>query len=384
MILAHAPEKSTTSAHIVHVIGSLQTGGAEKMVVNFIQAADRTEFRHSVLCLKAPGVMAAEVEACGVPVIVLPVRFRSLWRDLNRLVQFFRREKVAVVHSHMYWATIWSRLAALRAGVPVLVTTEHGKELWKNRWQNALGHWLSKRTFKHICVSHDVLDLRTREQGLLADRSLVVPNGVPIPAPDQGGKIRAARRAELGLDDTRLVVGSVGRVVVAKDYPTLLKALALAAVREPRLHWLQIGDGPDLPALREMADSLGVADRITFAGRRSDIPDLLRAMDVWVMSSVREGLPVSLLEAMAARRPIVATRVGGIPDAVTQGESAVLVPPSDPAALAEGILQVVGDPALAGRLAECAYTRVLDSYSIDAVTSTITDIYRAGLASPRD
>jgi glycosyltransferase involved in cell wall biosynthesis len=382
--LGSSSETSPSPRHVVHVIGSLQTGGAEKMVVNFLQAVDRTEFRHSVLCLQDPGVMAPEVEAAGVPVKVLPVRFRSLWRDLSRLVAYFRTEKAAIVHSHMYWATVWSRLAALRAGVPVLVTTEHGKELWKNRFQNALGHWLSKRTFKHICVSHDVLDLRTRRQGLLADRSLVVPNGVPLPDADEGGQVRAARRAELGLDDSRLVIGTVGRVVEAKDYPTLLKALVLAVEREPRLHWLQVGDGPDLPALREMAAGLGVADHVTFAGRRSDITDLLRSMDLWVMSSVREGLPVSLLEAMAARRPIVATSVGGIPDAVAHGESALLVPPGDPEALVEAILRLAGDRILAERLVENAHARVVGHYSIDAVAATITGIYREGLAEVRD
>ncbi|MBU2501072.1 glycosyltransferase, partial [bacterium] len=202
--------------HAVHVIGSLQTGGAEKMVVNFLQAADKTRFRHTVLCLSHAGEMAPEVEACGVEVKVHRMRFRRFWRDIEALASWFRQENVAVVHSHMYYATVWARVAGLRAGVPVLVTTEHGKELWKNSFHNALGNWLSKRTHKHICVSHDVLDLRTRRQGQLADRSLVIPNGVPIPSDEGVAGIRARIRGEFGLGVDQPVFGTVGRVVEAK------------------------------------------------------------------------------------------------------------------------------------------------------------------------
>lgn len=365
--------------HVVHVIGSLQTGGAEKMVVNFLQAADKTRFRHTVVCLSHAGEMAPEVEAGGIAVKVHPVRFRRFWRDLNALARWFRQENVAVIHSHMYYATVWSRLAGLRAGVPVLVTTEHGKELWKNSFHNALGSWLSKRTHKHICVSHDVLDLRTRHQGLLSDRSLVIPNGVPIPDEGDVGEMRARIRREFGLGDDQPVFGTVGRVVEAKDYPTLMKALAIVRESIPDIHWLQVGDGPDRPALEERARELGLASAVTFAGRRTDITDILLALDLWVMSSVREGLPVSLLEAMAARCPIVATNVGGIPDAVTHGESAWLVPAGNPAAMAAGILEVMGNPELAGRLVAAAHARVVRDYSIQAVAGRILAIYEEGL-----
>ena len=185
--------------HVVHVIGSLQTGGAEKMLLNFIGAADRERFRHTILCLTAEGDMAGEVAETGADLKVMPVRFRTFPRDVGRMVRWFRAEDVRVVHSHMFFASLWSRIAGLRAGVPVLVTTEHGKEPWKKAWQIRLDGWLSRRTFHHIAVSEDVRNIRIERDGVDPARITMIPNGVPIPAdadlatPD-GARVRAQIR----------------------------------------------------------------------------------------------------------------------------------------------------------------------------------------------
>ena len=370
-------------AHVVHVIGALQTGGAEKQLINYLRAADHEQFRHSVLCLGERGDMADEVADLEVPVVVRSVRFRNVLKDMAWLTRWFTDQQVDVIHAHMFYSALWSRVAGLRAGVPVMVTTEHGKELWKNRWQIFANRWLSKRTFRHIAVSEDVAGIRLRRDGFQPDKMVVIPNGVPIPdlLEDQGARARIRREFEL--KDGQPVFGTVGRVVNAKAYPVLLDALGQARATIPDLHWLQIGDGPDREPLMASAAALGITDSITFAGSRRDISDLLAAMDVWVMSSIREGLPVSLLEAMAARKPILATRVGGIPDAVTDGVSALLVAENDPAVLADGLIRLFQEDTMAGNLAVEARQRVERDFSIGAVAGRIEDIYRNGLSGTR-
>lgn len=365
--------------HVVHVIGSLRTGGAEKMLVNLLQAADKTDFRYTVLCLSTAGELAPLLDESGVPVKVYKVRLRNFVRDIFYLARWFKEEQVKVIHSHMFYATLWSHIAAMVAGISLRITTEHGKELWKNRVQLALGRWLSRKTYCHIAVSEDIKYIRETQQGIDSDKVVVIPNGVPIPDTEDRAGAKDRAHNEFHLRSDQPVIGTVGRVVEAKDYPLMAQAMVRVLKAIPDAHWLQIGDGPLEDQLKQEVSARGISESVTFAGRRSDISLLLRAMDVWVMSSVREGLPVSLLEAMAEKVPIVATEVGGIPDAVTPNESAVLVAAGDPDALAEGMIKVLSEPDFAGQLSRNAYERVVRDYSIQAVAEKVANIYRAGL-----
>lgn len=353
------------------------------MLLNFLGAADQEKFRHTILCLTSRGEMADAIEGTGIGMKVYQVRFRSFLKDIGHLAGWFRAENVQIVHSHMFYASLWSRIAGLRAGVPVLVTTEHGKEPWKKWWQIKLDHFLSGKTFHHIAVSEDVRNIRIKRDGVELGRITMIPNGVPIPA--GVGDTEAGRRvrAEFGIEKATPVIGTVGRVIGAKGYPILLEALAMARKSVPDLHWLQVGDGPHRKQIMAQAETMGLAPCISFAGRRTDIHDLLEAMDVWVMSSTHEGLPVALLEAMAAGKAIVATDVGGIPDAVDHGVSALLVPQQNAGELARGMVRLFEDELLKDRLAAAARDRATKDYGIDAVTRQIEKIYLDGMASVR-
>ncbi|MBE0565471.1 MAG: glycosyltransferase [Krumholzibacteria bacterium] len=367
--------------HVVHVIGTLRTGGAEMQLVNYLFAADRTAFRHTVLCLTGRGELADTVESAGVPVHVIRARLRRMPLDLWAIAQWLRREHALVVHTHLYGAAFWGRLAGMLAGVPVLMTTEHGQETWKGRLHIAADRWLTKRTWRHIAVSKDVLEIRRRRERVAADKIVLVPNGVPIPKLEDAREARVRCRAGLGIAPDRPVVGSVGRMTGEKAYHDLLAAVDLLRRQVPDICWLQVGEGRLRDELAADVMRRGLQDHVVMAGRRDDVGDLLAVMDVWAMSSVREGLPVSLLEAMASARPIVATRVGGIPDAVTDGESALLVPPADPPALAAAIGRLLADRDLAKRLATVARARATAEYGIAGVARRIEDNYREGLAA---
>lgn len=367
--------------HVAHVIGTLGIGGAERQLVNYLLAADRTEFRHTAVCLTREGPLAAAVRDAGVPVAVLPLRTRAIARDLPRLAAWMRRHEVAVVHAHMHYAALWGRLGAMIAGVPVRVVTEHGRELWKNRLQVGLDRWLARCTCRHIAVSEDGLRLRIAREKVAPDRIVLIPNGVDIPSLADGVAGRRRVRAELGLADRQPVVGTVGRVVPPKGYEHLLAALGTLRARFPSVRWLLVGDGPDLPGLLAAAERAGMRDALLAVGFRSDITDLLAAMDVFVMSSLREGLPVALLEAMASGRPIVVTDVGGMPDAIAHGRNGLVVPPADPAALAGAIGGLLADPGVAAQLAAAARATAEERYSIASVARRIEDVYRQCLAT---
>ncbi len=364
---------------VVHILGSLRTGGAEMALVNYLKAADRENFTHSVICLTTAGPLARQVEELGVPVMTYPVRLRNLPQAVWGLAGQLKARNATVVHTHMFTAAFWGRLAGLVAGVPVLVTTEHGKEPWKKGWQILIDRMLGARTYRQIAVSEDVRNIRIARDSAPPERIVLIPNSVPVPEQPRDPERRAAVREHLGLAPDQPVLGTVGRVVDAKAYPVLVEAMTDLTARIPGLKWLQVGDGPDLPALQDAIAARGLKDVVLCLGRRDDVGDLLQAMDVWVMSSRREGLPVALLEAMASRLPIVATDVGGIPDAVENERSALLVPAEDPAALAAAIARVFADPSLADRLAAQARQDVVARYGNTSIAHRIEEIYRAGL-----
>lgn len=369
----------TAPRHVAHVIGTLRTGGAERQLVNYLLAADTVDFRHTVICLSARGELADLVEGHGIPVVVMPVRWRAAPAALLGFRAWLRRHEVAVVHAHMHGAALWGRLAGRLAGVPALVTTEHGKELWKSRWRVAVDRFLSGWTARHICVSEDGRNIRLRRERVRPDRLIVIPNGVAVPATVRDPGIRRRIRTEFGLKAEQPVMATVGRVVEAKGYPHLVEAFAKLRVDWPELHWLQVGMGPDAGALAAAAQAAGVAEAMTMAGNRPDVADILQAVDLWVMSSLREGLSVALLEAMAAACPIVATEVGGTPDAVTSGHEGLLVPPADPQALADAVDVLLRDPDRAAALGAAARGRVQREYAIDTVARRIENVYREAL-----
>lgn len=309
----------------------------------------------------------------------MPVRTRNALGSIWRFARWLQREDVAVVHTHMHYAALWGRVAGKMAGVPVMVTTEHGKELWKNRMQVAIDHGLSRWTARHIAVAQDGLDIRRRRERVAEHRLVLIPNGVPLPDDTVNRLGRESVRAEFGLSPATPVIGTVGRVVEAKGYDHLLAALRELRNEFPDLRWLAAGDGDRREALTAQTAEMGLADAVIWTGTRGDVGDLLAAMDVWVMSSIREGLPVALLEAMAARKPIVATRVGGIPDAARDGREALLVPPADPVALAAAVGTLLRDRCHADRLAAAARQRAVAEYGIVSVAARIEDIYRQEL-----
>jgi glycosyltransferase involved in cell wall biosynthesis len=280
---------------------------------------------------------------------------------LVELYRLFRRERPLVVHANSSKAGVLGRLAAVAARVPVRFFTVHG---WAFKAHSGLAAkaylWadrlMSPLTTTTICVAHGERSAGLRARTCRADRTVVIHNGVPLDVPQ-----RVAHTGSLL---------SVGRLRAPKDFVTLVRAMAGL---EARL--LIAGDGPDRPALEAEIDRLGLTN-VELLGTRDDVPELLAGSDVFVLATESEGLPMSVLEAMAAGLPVVASAVGGVPELVVDGETGVLVPPGDSAALARALETVVADPGLRDRLGDAGRQRAEHEFSLDRFEREHLELYR--------
>ena len=358
------------------LLPKLQVGGAEVQALDLAKHLDTSRFAVSMCCFnRGDREMERDVERYVGPVFYIGFRWRTAPAAFTRLVRYLRRWHFDVLHCHLPLADSIGRLAGAVAGVPVLVTTEHGKNLWKKRPYLVLERMLNRYTDMRICVSRDILDIRRRREGTPTGKLVYIPNAIDPDVFKQSGKGRAAVLAEFGWPPDSDLVVSVGRLVVEKNYPLLVEAIARLRERFPKIKYLLAGAGDCAGRIRDRIESHGAADSIALAGSRSDISDILAAADVFVLSSIREGLPVSLLEAMASGTAIASTSVGGIPEVIQDGKTGLLVPPEDAAALAGAIGTLLGDDELRRTLGMEARKVVEEGFSIKQIAERIGELY---------
>src|SRR5882724_8830724 len=352
----------------------LGPGGAERLLVSFAAIADRERLELRAAYLLAwKDHLVAELAGLGVPAICLDGDREVDPRWVRRLRQMVRDADIDVVHAHSPLVAALAR-PALRAlpgrDRPALMGTEHN--LWSShnpatRWANQLTLPLEDAT---IAVSEEV---RESMPSRLARRTEVVIQGVNVDAIAGRRGERDVARAELGVNGGQLLVVTVANLRAQKDYPTMLQAARrLADAGEP-VRFVSVGQGPLAEELEGERDRLGLGERFRFLGYRPDPIRVLVAADVFCLSSRFEGLPISLLEAMAAGLPVVATRVGGVPSVVTDGKEGRLVAAGDPAALAAAVTEL-RDPGLRSRCAAAATDRVR-AFGIDRAVQRQTELY---------
>lgn len=363
---------------VLLLVPELGIGGAETHVMHLVERLDRSLFAVSLCALK-PGIPDWEERAAreAESFTVLGFRMRTLPLAIVRLAAHLRRGRFDVLHCHLSLADAIGRIAGSIARVPVVVTTEHGKHLWKSKPHLLLERMLARATDLRICVSRDIVEIRKRREGTPGDKLAYIPNGVDPAAVRRTVRGKAAVMAEFGWKSGDRLLLAVGRVVSAKSYATLVEAVSILRERFPDVRCLIVGEGRCREEIRDAIARFGVGERMALPGSRTDIPDLLSAADVFVLTSVREGLPVSLLEAMAAGKAIVGTSVGGVPDAISDGVNGFLVPPGDAAAVARAISRLFDDPSLGRTLGDAAARTAEERFSIDGVARRVGEAYLA-------
>jgi glycosyltransferase involved in cell wall biosynthesis len=349
----------------------LNPGGTERLVVELARRL-QDEMPAMVCCLDDAGTWARELQDAGIQVVPLerPAGFRpSLGRSVAEIA---RRHEATVIHAHHYSPFVYSCLAHIwRPGTPV-VFTEHGRlsdtpPSAKRRLANRVLARIPQRAF---AVSEDLKQHLVRE-GFSPGALDVIYNGIDVgPEPDAG--TRAAVRERLGAPDRTFVVGTIARLDPVKDLGVLIEAAS--AVRTLPILLAIVGDGPERGALEDLTRRLGLDAHVRFLGHREDARRWLAGCDAYVNCSVSEGVSLTILEAMAAALPIVATRVGGTPE-VVDSDSGRLIPPRDVGALAAALRNLAGDPAARARLGRSARRRLETRFTLDRMVREYGDVY---------
>lgn len=327
--------------------------GVSRLFAWWFPRFDRARFDVSLVGLKAPEPASDKLREAGVEVTHLS-RSKFDPRILTDLVRIGRERGARVLHVHGYAAADFGRLAAKALGAG-LVLHEHFADPKMPGYQAVADRLLAGLTDRAVAVSGSTRDFLVRERFVPEGRVRLVWNGAPLAefAPRPADESRALRRS-CGFDDETLVIGAISRLSLQKSHRTLLDALPPVFARFPAARALIVGDGDQMEALREQAARLGIAGAVVFAGHRTDVPQLLSALDVFCISSTYEGTPLALFEAMAAGRTIVSTAVDGCAEVLRDGATGLLVPPSDPPALGDALIRALADAGLRRSLSDAA------------------------------
>lgn len=366
-------------ARVLYLIVDLPLGGAEIHLLNLIRNLDRDRYSPTVLCIGKNGPIGEEIAREGVPVTELGL-LRTGGGDrriVKSIREFLRREKISLVHSHLYHANYYGRLAAFRERIPV-VCTIHNTYASLKMHRRLINRWLARRTARIIAVSAPVRDDILRYDGVNPSKVIVIPNGVD-PRTFDIPLARAEARERLGIPAEHFLIGTVGRLEEQKGLQYLLDALRVLRRGGKNAFLLVAGSGREEARLREQAIRDGIEDAVFFVGTRRDVPELYRAMDVFALSSLWEGGPITLLEAMASGLPVVATPVGFVPEVVRDGLNGFLVPLRDPAMLAEVLWKVREDPAMAEAVGREARETVRGRYTHRHLAEKVMAVYEEAL-----
>jgi len=373
----HGPEAPLIAVGLF----SYQVGGSERLGANVAVECLRRGYR--VLCFAfydSDGPTRRALEANGVECLDMSylrrMRFVRRFTYQLALFHFFRSRKVHAVHIHHATSLILGALAARWARVRRIVMTEHSIIEFQKMPSYRRQSRRYCRLAHAITVIHPSMEPYFRnELGVAAARLHYIPNGVRLLGGDAAA--RSGGRRELGIADDEFLWMYAGRLVPVKDVGTLIKAFAIARTRAPiRFRLAIVGDGPERAALEELCRALELGDVLTFLGTRSDVPRLIQAADGFAMSSLSEGLPLVLLEAMAARVPCVATSVGGIPELFSGGAGGLLAPPQDPAAIADAMLALAEDPGRRRALIQAGFAKVAATNDLDRVVDRYLELFQ--------
>lgn len=378
-ILAKGVMKATSNSRvrIAFCITDLDPGGAERSLVQLVTRLDRNRWEPAVFCLAARGVLADELEAAGIPVVCLGARGWTSSGAMYRLVRELRRFRPVLLQTFLFHANLAGRIAGALAGVGTIVSGIRVAEK-RSRTFLRLDRWTNWLVSTNICVSEAVADFSISVARLSPKKTVVIPNGVDVA---RFANAQPADLAQFGIPSGSPVLLTIGRLDRQKGLDDLLETAALVVARHPRVHFLLVGKGPERPHLEQAIREKGLAERVHLAGWHSDIPELLAAGTALVLSSLWEGLPNVILEAMAAGLPVVATRVEGVAELVVEGRTGLIVAPHAPQELAAAIEKLLADPSFAKELGQSGQTRASAVFSWEKMAARYCAVYESLLGA---
>ncbi|MBN1688128.1 MAG: glycosyltransferase [Candidatus Omnitrophica bacterium] len=363
---------------ICHLIWSLDAGGAEKQVIRIAKWQRENGDLPMAVCFQKKGLLSNELEQAGIPVFVIPKRLGVDLSFIKRLARFLKKEDVGILHMHLPTASLWGRIAAIQAGINMTFVSEHSDMSCRRLRYRLANRLLGKWTKRYFVVSDHIRKLMLRA-GIDAAKIEVIRNGIELNGVWDKTNYLAVRY-ELGLSEKVRIIGTVGRMEERKDYINFLQAGVLIKKEYPDTHFMMVGDGPLRQKIENEAKRLGLFGNVSFLGTRQDVPRLLQAMDVFVLSSLTEGVSLALLEAMSVSRPCVVTDVGGNPEVIQDQENGLLVPVKDSRALARAVLSLLSDSLRTNQIGSAARRTVEEKFTTQAMMKQYTRHYNRDCA----
>jgi glycosyltransferase involved in cell wall biosynthesis len=361
---------------IAYVIKSMEVGGSQTHLTHVLRLLDRTRFEPTLYCLTGEGVLLDTVRELGVPVMT-PAAGRSfkgaaLAIRIAVLARALCAARVAIVHNYLLRANLVGAVSARLARVPLVLGSKRGCH--ERGGFELLSARLGNRLADCVTVNAEaVRDFVHDNEGCRREKMVVIPSGVdtdrfrPLPA--------AQFKARLGLDEARRVVGVVTRMRVRKGVEEFIRAIGRLRETHPDAHGVIVGDVSLDASLQALVRSLGLENHLSLLGRRGDMPEVLSAFDVFVLSSHDEGMSNAILEAMAMEKPVVATDVGGTGEVVRHGQSGLLVPPKDPETLAAAVSDILSQPARAREMGRLGRRIVEQGFSAHSMVRQMERLY---------
>jgi len=358
----------------MQITHDLAIGGLQQVVVNICRTIDRECFDVSVLCLRHLGSYVPDIEALGIKVMLIPQNQRTDYLSFLKVAKILREQKIDVIHTHNTQPFIDGTLGALISKVRTIVHTDHARD-FPDKKRYMFAEWLmSQFAYRVVGVSdHTAWNLMHYEK-ISRKKIITIHNGV------DGSRFniyvdKQKKRTELGIMKDGPIIGLGVRLTKQKGIAYLLDAMKLVLMHFPDTTLVIAGDGPIEDDLKRKAAKLGLGRNVVFVGPRLDIPELLKLFDLYVLPSLWEGLPMVLLEAMAAGCPIVCTDVGGVSTAVKHEVNGLLVKPADIEALSAAIISLLSDKAKRECLAQNGLKRFQESFSAEIMTRKYEQLY---------
>lgn len=362
---------------VAYFIDHLKVGGAQRHLIEVLRHLDRRRFAPQVWTLRGEGELIAEAEQLGLSVrsFGLGARLQEAhtFPLFRRAVRSLRQDGVQLLHCYLSFANIVGTLLAACARIPVLLVSKRSLDTYQRRIE-AWSHWAVNRFADKVIANADaVREFVIRTEGCPAHKIIVIPNGINDEFAANG--VRDRERALLGFGPQTRVVGTLGRLAWKKGQEYFLRAAAEIARCEQDVTFVLVGDGPLRTQLEAQAHSLGIASRVKFLGQRLDSQAVISMFDIFVLPSVIEGMPNALLEAMALEKPVVVTNAGGNAEVVAHGETGLVVATRQSGEMAQAILQLLRDQALAQQFAQAARQFVHQRFSFRHTLHAMESLY---------
>lgn len=360
---------------VMHGISSWAMGGTERMLTHLIPHFDKTRFDSCLMCFNSPLPVSEEWKASGIEVYHLNMDKRVSIIGIVRCMKLLRQWKPDILMVYGLRANLMARFAAWLCRIPVFITGQRGIEDWKGRSEVFLERITSVFVDLYIGNSQACCDMLARREKISPQKLLAIPNGIDFKAPENLDMRTREIKTKHAIPPGSFIIGTVGRLQPVKGHHDLVAAAQIVLRKHPEAFFVLVGEDFRNGELQALAKHLQINERVCFAGYSKDVASWLATFDIFVLPSLSEGMPVAVIEAMFMSKPVIATNVGGTPEVIQDGQTGLLIPPSDPHQMAQSIITLIEKPVLRQKYATTGHDLAISHFTVEIMTKRYENIF---------